>query len=292
MSPTTPAPAAEPRYFSHQVSSAQRFYLRLKPADSSALTVISGGVEYCRPEYTIDRPGFPHPIIEFVAEGAGRLTLRDRTHSLAPGSVFTYGRGIPHLITCDPERPLTKYFLVLGGRAGRDLLHECQLTPGTVRRVVQPEWIRQVFEDLIRHGRDDHPDRHRMCAIATQYLIMKIGDLTAAEATTPSSRAFTTYQRCRRYISEQYHTIRSLGEVAAACHVDLAYLCRLFQRFGRERPGRFLLHLRLNRAADMIQNSDLTIKEVAGSLGFSDPYNFSRAFRRVFGVPPGQLRNP
>ena len=39
----------EPTYFSDQVVSAQRFYLRLKPSDPVPLTVISGVVEQCRP---------------------------------------------------------------------------------------------------------------------------------------------------------------------------------------------------------------------------------------------------
>ncbi len=280
----------EPRYFSEQVSSAERFYLRQTPADPMALSVISGGMECCRPEYTIHRPGFSHPIIEFVAEGTGRLELAGRRHALVTGSVFAYSRGIRHRITCDPGRPLTKYFVVLSGKAARDLMRDCRLAPGTVRRVLQPDRIRQVFEDRLRHGRDDHPDRHRMCAVAAQYLIMKIGDLAVPAESVSVSRAFATYLRCRRHISEHYSSIANLNEVARVCHVDLSYLCRLFQRFGRERPGRYLLYLRLNRAAELIQNSDLMIKEISHTLGFSDPYNFSRAFRRAFGIPPGKLR--
>ena len=279
----------EPRYFSDQVSSAQRFYLRLDPAERAPLTVISGGVEHCRPDYEIKRSGFPHPIIEFVARGAGQLVLRSQPHRLSAGTVFTYSRGMPHHITCDPRQPLTKYFVVLSGEDGRDLMKECRLMPGTICRVTHPEQVQQVFDDLIRHARGDHPDRQRMCRVAVQYLIMKIGDL-AAPCGESSSGAFATYQRCRQFIEEHYLSVHSLHEVAAACRIDLTYLCRLFQRFGRERPFRYLQHLRLNRAAELIQNSDLMIKEISDQLGFSDPYNFSRAFRRAFGVPPGHLR--
>ena len=154
-----PLKPAEPRYFSNQVSAAERFYLRLNPAERSPLTVISGGVEHCRPDYEINREGFPHPIIEFVARGAGRLTLRGETHPLVAGTGFIYSRGMPHRIVCDPAQPLTKYFVVLSGEAGRKLMGECRLTPGTVCRVIHPEQVQQVFEDLIQHGRSDHPDR-------------------------------------------------------------------------------------------------------------------------------------
>lgn len=45
----------------------------------------------------------------------------------------------------------------------------------------------------------------------------------------------------------------------------------------------------MNHAADLLQNSQRMVKEVAEELGFSDPYNFSRAFKRVFRVYPGHL---
>lgn len=288
---TKSAGAAGPRYFSAQVFSAQRFYLRLDPLDRGPLNVISGGVEACRPEYVIHRSSFPHPIIEFVARGKGQLTLNQRDYPLTAGTVFTYSRGMNHHITCDPDQPLTKYFVTLNGKAGKDLMYECQLAPGTVIRLTHAEQVQQIFEDLIRHGRDDHPDRHRMCAMVVQYLIIKIRDLAIPRDGSANSRAFATYQRCRQYISDHYLTLGNVNEIAGACHVDPAYLCRLFQRFGRERPGSFLLHLRMNRAAELIQNSDLMIKEISDQLGFSDPYNFSRTFRRTFGVPPGHLRH-
>lgn len=280
----------EPRYFSAQVLSAQRFYLHLDPFDRGPLNVISGGVEACRPEYSIHRSSFPHPIIEFVARGKGLLRLNQQEYPLTAGTVFTYSRGMNHHISCDPRQPLTKYFVTLSGKAGHDLMQACQLAPGTVAGVRHAEQVQQIFEDLIRHGRDDHPDRHRICAMVVQYLIIKIGDLAIPGGGSASSRAFATYQRCRQYISDHYLTLHNVSEVAAACHVDPAYLCRLFQRFGRERPGNYLLHLRLNRAAELIQNSALMIKEVSDQLGFRDPYNFSRTFRRTFGVPPGHLR--
>jgi AraC-like DNA-binding protein len=155
--------------------------------------------------------------------------------------------------------------------------------------VSHPDQIQQVFEDLILHGRSDHPNRARLCNVSLQYLLMKIGDviLPFGEA---GGRAFATYLQCRRYIEEHYAEVRTLGEVAQACHLDLAYLCRLFQRFGRERPNRYLQHLRLSRAAELLQNSDRPVKDVADELGFSDPFNFSRAFQREFGVSPGRVR--
>jgi len=286
-SPATP-PAPEPRYFSTQVSDAQRFYLELKPRSGRQLKVVSGGCEHCRADYKIRRSGFPYLIIEFVARGAGSLTLKGKQFELKPGTVFIYGPRVPVEITADPQHSMTKYFVTLSGDEGLELLQECQIFPGLVMQVMQPERIQQIFDDLIQQGLGDRSNRGRMCTVALRYLIMKIASL-ALPNDRIAPHAFTTYLRCRKYIEENFHRIHTLREIGAACHVDLAYLCRLFQRFGRQSPFQYLQHLRLNRAVDLLQNSNRTVKEVAEELGFSDPYNFSRAFRRVFGVYPGHL---
>ncbi|MGB7749424.1 MAG: AraC family transcriptional regulator [Verrucomicrobiia bacterium] len=281
-------PRHVPRYFSAQISAARRFYLALDPALQRGLVVVSGGVEHCRPDYKIDRGGFPHPTIEFVARGAGQLVLNSQPHALTAGTVFVYGRAMPHRIITDPKAPLVKYFVVLAGQEASRLLCEWNLMPGRVAHTPHPEQIQHVFDDLIRHGLGDRSARARMCAVILHYLVMKIGDSVAPHP-DEASGAYATYERCRRYIEENYERTRTLQEVAAACHVDLAYLCRLFQRFGRESPSLYLRHLRLNRAAELLHAGCL-VKHAADELGFSESCNFTRAFTRFFGLPPGRVQ--
>jgi AraC-like DNA-binding protein len=285
MSPTR---HAEPPYFSAQVSAARRFYLQLNAGAGRALAVVSGGWERCLPDYRIRRPGFPHPVIEFVAHGAGTLSLNGENYVLRPGTVFVYSRNQPHTICAHPAAPMLKYFAVSAGAAARDLLRECRLEPGAVVQIAHADRVQQVFDDLINHGLGDHPNRQRLCAVALQYLILLIGDLAIpyGESDQP---AFATYQRCRQFIAENFLRTRTLQEAADACHVNVSYLCRLFQRFGRERPYRYLQLLRMNHAADLLRNHNRLVKDVAQELEFGDANNFSRAFRQWFGIPPERM---
>lgn len=226
-------------------------------------------------------------MIEFVARGAGRLALAGQRYGLTPGMAFIYGPHVPHRITSDPRSPLVKYFIGLAGDGAVALLREMDLRPGAVLRAAHVEQVQDIFEELIRLGRGDHARRARLCAVAAHYLILKLSSDSVPPG-SPEAPARATYERCRRYIEEHHRDVRTLREVAVACHVDLAYMCRLFQRFGRESPFQYLQHLRMNRAAEMLQEGE-TVKAVAVELGFSEPCNFSRAFARVFGVAPGYL---
>lgn len=278
-----------PRYFSTQILGARRFHLPTKKPPNAGLWVVGGGLEHCRPDYRIERSTFPCLILEFVAGGSGTLWLAGKSYPLVPGHWFSYGPGLRHRMVSDPDHPLVKYFIMLAGPAAKAALRAHRALPGTVARVAQPDRITPVLDDLIAFGLGDRADRAACCARALDYLLLKLTAQMVHDS-APPARAFHTYQRCRQHLERHALTLRSLDEVATACHVDNAYLCRLFQRFGRERPGHYLQHIRMNHAMTQLQTSDRLIKTIALELGFSDPANFTRAFRRWFGVPPQALR--
>lgn len=282
-----PATLSEAPYFSHQVADARRFYLRLAPRRGRPLTVISGGWELCRPDYRVRRSGFPHPTLEFVARGRGELLLAGRRVALAPGSVFVYGRRTPHDIRCDPTSPMLKYFVVFAGPESRELLRAGRLLPGAAIRVSEPDRIRDLFDDLIARALDDRPGRERLCAIALSYLITRIATRAAPEPSDHGSRE--AYLRCRALIEARAADLRRITDLAAAGHVSVGHLCRLFRKFGRQSPMAYLRHLRMNLAAERILTGRAPIKTIAAELGYADPHNFTRAFRRAFGVAPTAL---
>lgn len=282
-------PTRQPRYFSRQVIDAQRFYLNLRKDVVDDLAVMSGGLEKCSPDYDNERTSFAHPCIEFVVRGSGTVRFGEVSHPLTPGTVFAYGPRLGHRITSAPSSPLWKYFVVFTGVKSLALLERCGAGSGSVGLIAQPERVQSVFDDLISQGLGDHADRDLQCATILQYLVLKIGELYRPSDDT-GAKAFATYERVRRYIAERFENHTSLTAIATACEVDEAYICRLFRRFGRESPFQYLLHLRLNRAAELLQTTEILVKDIAASLHFTDAFNFSRTFRHSFGVSPNEFR--
>ena len=55
-------------------------------------------------------------------------------------------------------------------------------------------------------------------------------------------------------------------------------------------PRRYLEERRIEHAARALVETEQTIAQIAQSVGYSDPYHFSRVFKRVMGMPPKQYR--
>jgi AraC-like DNA-binding protein len=288
--PNTPVqPLKEPDFFSIQVREAQRFYLDLAPPPTEPIAVVCGGYEQCAADYAIHRVNFPYYTIEFVARGKGSVTLDGQDYPLSAGTVFTYGPDVPHDFITHAADPLGKYFVSCTGPRALELLQQYSLGPGHIGRVFAPAEIQEVFDELIRNGLRHTFFSPALCAKLLEYLILKI-----AESLIPwhgvETPAFATYQRCHRYIWANHSRLHSMAEVARECHVDPAYLCRLFRRYAHQTPYQFLMRLKMNLAAEQLQNPELLVKQAAAQLGFNDPFHFSRAFKKVFGLSPEAFR--
>ena len=278
----TPAP---PSFVSQQVTAARRFYQNLRPKSGPALTVVCGGWEECAPDYAIDRKTFQFLSIELVATGHGELTLDGRRHPLVPGTVFTYGPGISQRIRPTPGSRLGKYFVNFAGERSQALLRECKLTPGTCGQLSSASAeARHAFETLVRLGTGHHRLTARMCALQLELLLLAL--VRSTQPGSPSERrSLATFERCRQHIDANFLTLATLEQAAAACHVDAAYLCRLFQRFQSETPFRYLQRLQMQWAAESLHASGRLVREVADDLKIN-AFQFSRTFKRIHGVSP------
>lgn len=277
----TPAP---PAFVSQQVTAARRFYQNLRPKAGRALTVVCGGWEECAPDYAIDRRTFQFLSLELVAAGQGELILDGQNHLLEPGTVFSYGPGISQRIRPRPGSRLGKYFVNFSGERGQALLRECKLTPGTCSQLSSSAEARHAFETLVRLGTAHHRLTARMCALQLELLLLAL--VRSTRPGSPSERrSLATFERCRQHIETHFLALDTLEQAATACHVDAAYLCRLFQRFQSETPFRYLQRLQMQWAAERLHSSGRLVREVADELRI-DPFQFSRTFKRIHGVSP------
>jgi AraC-like DNA-binding protein len=287
MSITSATPSGSPEFLSSQVTAARRFYLNLKPRSARTLTVVCGGSEDCAADYVIERSTFPFWSVEFVAAGAGELTLAGKTHGLRAGTVFAYGPQVPHLIRTAREPRLVKYFVDFIGDPSVQLLRACGLKPGAVTQVAAVGDVRDAFDTLVRLGAQHDTRTERTCALQLEVLLHTIAR-SRQFSTVCDRRSRTTFERVREFMDSQFLDVSSVEEVARACHLDSSHMSRLVRRFHSESPLRYLQRRRMQWAADRLQSSTLFVREVADELNM-DAFQFSRTFKRMHGLSPTEF---
>ena len=270
---------------SKQVVSGEYYYLNLTPPKRSEAIVVCGGREQCSPSYRIERDSFKFRSIEFVSSGSGSLTIAGQTYPLRPGTVYSYGPRVSHIIETDTDHPMLKHFVDFVGSELTALLKRTGLGNPHPLYAAKPFRMRSIFENLLQTGASESRHRNELCVLLLKQLMLH-ADETSLPRQEAFSPAWQTYLRCRQHIERDFLTLESISQAASECFVDKAYLARLFNRYADEPPLQLLTRLKMAHAADLLSKGDLLVKQVAEQIGFADPYHFSRVFKRVYGIPP------
>lgn len=266
------------------------FFHPPQPAFEEDLAVVCCGRERCLAGYRVERKDFPFPAIEYVTAGNGSLRLGGREWALKPGTLFTYGPGMAHRLEARGGG-LIKYFVDFTGSRAAALLEAQALPPGSVQVLGSRRWTTDLLDQLVACAGLPRSKANLLAPRLLELLLLRVADDFQVQAALPAeSAAAETYARCRDFLRENHARISKLDEAASACGVSVPYLVRLFQRHSRETAYRFLTRLKMEHAADLLLKRSLSVQAVAREVGFSDPYLFSRAFKRYQGVSPKHFR--
>jgi AraC-like DNA-binding protein len=97
--------------------------------------------------------------------------------------------------------------------------------------------------------------------------------------------------RATHYMNENIENKISLQEIASYFGYSVSYFYRLFQKETNYSPISYFLHIKVERACQLLVHTDMKINQIAFKLGFEDPYYFSRIFTKITGMSPKKYRD-
>jgi AraC-like DNA-binding protein len=91
-------------------------------------------------------------------------------------------------------------------------------------------------------------------------------------------------------IEARLHDPPTLDELASLAGLSRSYFSSVFKEVVGMRLQDYLFQARINKAKDLLNDINLTIKQVAYKVGFRDPDHFSRTFKKKTGITPTNWR--
>lgn len=92
-------------------------------------------------------------------------------------------------------------------------------------------------------------------------------------------------------VHAEYGDDLALDDIARRVASSRRQLQRAFAEIGRTTFREYLTAVRMDRAADLLAERDLTVREVAHRVGYRQPAQFAKAFRRHHGTAPSAYRS-
>jgi len=100
----------------------------------------------------------------------------------------------------------------------------------------------------------------------------------------------TNFAPITNYINQHLAENITIEQLSAIAHLSSSRLYAVFQRWFHTSPMHYIKRQRVHTAANLLLSTEASITEIAERTGFTNPFHFSREFKRLMGVPPSAYR--
>ena len=207
-------------------------------------------------------------ILHFILNGKGVLINKDGTHPVSTGEMFLIREGEQATYVADKNDPWE--YVWIGFSGSRTSAYSFLSDVMDVPTDIDERLLHYVDEDV------------RSTDIYTALLYEMTYQLSEYDKNIEDD---TTIQVIHRYIKYNYQEGITIAGLSAMFGFERSYLYRLFkQRYGIG-PKDYLTKVRMNKAR-WILSRGYSVAECASMVGYPDPFTFSKAYKKFYGVPP------
>ena len=252
------------------------------------------GISYCDGTYRMKRQDSAETVIEYVVEGRGYLNVNGENYAATAGDVYILRKKTTHTYWSDARYPWVKIFFNIRGSLAERILDEYQLG-GTGRVVLGADGLEQDFRDMLESLMDStvgQTERFDKATVDFLRIIIKLTNMQRAAGMHKDDLMSVEKEMNTliEYITMNPRRIVSNQELADAIFRSKDYVIkRFFANFGVT-PYDYQIQQKIFSAKNMLANMNLSVKEIADSLGYDDQHYFSYMFKKRCGMSPTQYR--
>ena len=265
---------------------------RLFPDADSEVYVRDCGNEVCEPKHSYGPAVRDYYLMHIVTEGKGVFQNAWGSFEIGKNQGFMI---FPHEITvytADQHTPWVYSWVGYSGARAAEMTELLGVTPqnpvitlgnygGRATGI-----LRDIYEDSASL------DMREMAAMGGLYrlfaLIKQSGVPVSGKGAPSESERY--YQRAYWHMEANYQRNLHIADVAAFVGLSRSQLFRVFIAACGLPPQRVLLMLRLRQAERLLLATDLPLKAVAVSSGFSGAAHMGEVFKQEKGITPAQFR--
>ncbi len=94
----------------------------------------------------------------------------------------------------------------------------------------------------------------------------------------------------KEYIQKNYANDLDLNTIAQNLGFSSSYLTKVFHKIEDTTPSKYIRNYRMGIAKQLLNDKELNISQIASSVGYHDPFHFSKSFKQTFGLSPTEYK--
>lgn len=278
------------------------------PIESLNLQMLNVGLARHNCDWNWKNISSPFTRIYYVKEGKAKIHLSDKTVQLRPGHLYIIPAYTMHSYECN-DLFVHYYLHVYEGFKSEMNLMERYDFPTEVTATIEDE---QIFERMCEQHPyaklpDSNPEAYDNTVQFTDYVhryrdmclwqkmelrgaILILFSRFMREATPHVWTKDERLKHVLEYIHSHIAKDIDVDELASEACITKPYLIRIFKKELGTSPLQYINNKKVERAQLLLYTTDMPVKEIAYTLGFSDHSYFIRMFRKMSGITPQDYR--
>ena len=152
--------------------------------------------------------------------------------------------------------------------------------------------IRKTLDLMSHYLTSDHPEE--MAGSLVNFLLLQITEIFHSQNVHPAGRvrhSDALFRLFRKLLAENYRKVHDLQFYADSLNVSQTYLSRVVRQISGKTVNNYITEALYRDARRLLVFTDLTVKEIAEQLGFSDQSSFGKFFKKKSETSPANFRD-
>ena len=256
--------------------------------DNVSLAIFNCGLQSCTPEHSWG-PGIrDHFLVHLVVSGKGQYTCAGKTYNLKAGDLFLIKPSQIVSYVADENDPWEYYWVGFNGTYAQKVVSALPFKENCP--IYTPKDFESCKENLYRiYENSGNSISNSTAMLGYLYLFLaKLMEESSLISPAPSVTQSNYVIEAIKYIQFNYSSDISVDDIANAIGISRSHLYRVFVSNLNQSPINYLTEYRINEACNLLKNTNLSISQVAISVGFFDQFYFSRVFKKIKKIPPSK----
>ena len=243
------------------------------------------GTTYPNKNYSISRPESKNACIEYIVSGKGHISIDGEQFSPVAGDTYFLPQGSSQFYHSDKKDPWEKIWVNVSGELvtalanmyGIDRIHHF---PG-----LDTSDLLLKFQYYAAHP--DAENYAEKCITLLMAIFLRMSNHIYKSEKTPLSPV----RRMLDYIDRHETDTIRIEQLAQICEKSPSQAERLFRAELGIPPYRYILNRKIEIAKQLLRETGMSVRDIAGYLAFEDEFYFSGLFRRKVGISPSAYRH-
>lgn len=226
----------------------------------------------------------------YIVGGDGQFQIEDELHPISAHQLVIVNPNVLHTEVSYDAHPLE--YIVLGIEGLALSVGDTNDGRFCILNYSDGETILFCLRSILQEIEFRAPGYNTICQAYMEILIVQLMRSTRLAMTPPSSASVINRQcaSIRHYIDNHYKEHLTLDLLAEKAKANKFYIAHAFKQEYGISPINYMISCRIEESKRLLNETDLSLSQIAGILGFSSASYFSQSFRRHVGISPVEYR--